>query len=93
MRMSNAMPWDTAGMVEVRLRWGPCDGDTVNVEQTDLEIRVPVCCGVCLDELPANIGRDVYTEAIYIPDKEGTWWYSGRLRYRDDGGAAYFHPA
>lgn len=80
-------------MLEVRLRWGPCDGDTVTVETTDSEIRVPVCLGVCLDELPANIGKDVYTEAIYIQDKNGHFYYSGRMRYHDDGGSAYFHPA
>ena len=83
---------DNASMVEVRLRWGPCDGDTIQVSDTDTEARIPVCCGVCLDELPANIGKDVYTEAIYIPDERGDWYYSGRLRYRDDGGHAYFHP-
>lgn len=81
------------GMEEVQLRWGPCDGDRVQVDGTDLEIRVPVVMGVCCEELPSNIGRDVYTEAIYIPDKAGVWWYSGRMRYRDDGGEAYFHPA
>jgi len=52
-----------------------------------------VVMGVCCEELPSNIGRDVYTEAIYIPDKAGVWWYSGRMRYRDGGGEAYFHPA
>ena len=46
-------------MQETVLRWGPCDGDTVNVEDQTREIRVPVVCGTCLDELPTNLSKDV----------------------------------
>jgi len=80
-------------MTETQLRWGPCDGDRLTIEDGVLEVRVPVVCGVCLDELPANLGRDVYTEAIYLPDAAGVWWYAGRMRYSDAGGSAYWSPA
>ena len=80
-------------MTETQLRWGPCDGDTLTIEEGVTEVRVPVVCGVCLDELPANVGRDVYTEAIYLPDAAGVWWYAGRMRYSDAGGSAYWSPA
>jgi len=45
------------GMEEVLLRWGPCDGDRVQVDGTDLEIRVPVVMGVCCEELPSRISK------------------------------------
>jgi hypothetical protein len=71
---------------EVRLRWGPCDGDTIGLDpSSDMEIRVPCVSGVCLDELPANLGKDLYTEAIYLPDAKGDWYYAGRMRYAKDG--------
>lgn len=73
---------------EVRLRWGPCDGDTVGVDTAaDMEIRIPCVMGVCLDELPANLGKDLYSEAIYLPDERGDWYYAGRMRYAKDGTA------
>jgi hypothetical protein len=77
---------------EVRLRWGPCDGDTVGLDtSSDREIRIPCVLGVCLDELPANLGKDLYTEAIYLPDSKGDWYYAGRMRYAKDG-TAYWSP-
>lgn len=79
-------------MTEHTLRWGPCDGDVVELDDLEREIRVPVICGTCLDELPANLGREVYTEALYMRDSEGRWVYSGRFRYRQDG-TAYWHPS
>jgi hypothetical protein len=84
---------DNASMQETVLRWGPCDGDTVTVEEDTREIRVPVVCGTCLDELPTNLSKDVYSEALYLPDPaSGTWIYSGRFRYGSDG-HPYFHRA
>ena len=75
----------------VILRWGPCDGDMIDIDIADAtELRLPVVCGVCLDELPVNLGKDIYTEAIYMPDSNGVWWYAGRMRYRDGGGEAYW---
>ena len=74
------------------LKWGPCDGDVVTVEEGDREIRIPVICGVCLDDLPAALDRSIYTEAMYLRDRDGRWVYSGRMRYRVDG-TAYWHGA
>ena len=80
------------GMEEVTLRWGPCDGDTVTFDASDTrEIRIPCVLGICLDELPANLGKDVYTEALYLPDASGNWFYAGRMRYADDG-TAFWSP-
>lgn len=79
-------------MQEELLKWGPCDGDLITVEDDCREIRIPVVCGVCLDELPTNLGKDVYTEALYLRDMDGKWVYSGRMRYREDG-TAYWHHA
>ena len=73
------------------LKWGPCDGDVVTVEDGDLEIRIPVVCGVCLDDLPAALDKSIYTEAMYLRDEDGRWVYSGRMRYRSDGTAFWHH--
>ena len=78
--------------MEATLRWGPCDGDTVEVDADAAELRVPVACGVCLDELPASLSKEIYSEALYLLDPEtGAWFYSGRLRYNREGNA-YHHP-
>jgi hypothetical protein len=78
--------------MEAVLKWGPCDGDVVTVEDTDVEIRVPIVCGICLDELPTALSKDIYTEGIYLHDPQtGQWTYSGRLRY-DQSGNAYVSP-
>jgi len=78
--------------MDTTLHWGPCDGDVVIVEDLDREIRIPVICGICLDDLPTNLDKVLYTEAMYIRDSEGRWIYSGRIRYREDG-TAYWHAA
>jgi len=78
--------------MDTTLHWGPCDGDQVTVEDTDREIRVPVVCGICLDELPFALDKALYSEAVYMRDSEGRWIYSGRMRYAADG-SAYWHAA
>jgi hypothetical protein len=52
--------------MDTTLHWGPCDGDVVIVEDLDREIRIPVICGICLDDLPTNLDKALYTEAMYI---------------------------
>jgi len=82
-----ARAWHNAGMAlsEVTLRWGPCDGDVVTLEDADtLEIRVPCVCGTCLDEIPEGLQKEAYTEAVYLPDAVGNWFYAGRIRYGSD---------
>jgi hypothetical protein len=78
--------------MDEQLTWGPCDGDVVTVEPTEREIRIPVVCGICLDDLPSNLDKSIYTEALYLRDSEGRWLYSGRMRYRSDG-TAFWHEA
>jgi hypothetical protein len=82
-----ARAWHNADMTlpEVTLRWGPCDGDVITLEDSEvLEIRVPCVCGTCLDEIPEGVKKDAYTEAVYLPDSLGNWFYAGRIRYGDD---------
>jgi len=78
--------------MDEQLTWGPCYGDIVTVEPTEREIRIPVVCGICLDDLPSNLDTRIYTEALYLRDSEGRWLYSGRMRYRSDG-TAFWHEA
>jgi hypothetical protein len=78
--------------MDEQLTCGPCDGDIVTVEPTEREIRIPVVFGICLDDLPSNLDKSIYTEALYLRDSEGRWLYSGRMRYRSDG-TAFWHEA
>ena len=67
----------------ITLNGGPCCGDTATVAigpQGDIQVRLVVLKGICLDHEMWTAKRGSYSEALYARMSDGKWWYIGRFR-------------
>ena len=77
----------------ITLNGGPCCGDTATVAigpNPDVQMRLVVLKGICLDHEMWTAKRGSYSEALYARMTDGKWWYIGRFRVVA-GGAVKFY--
>ena len=78
---------------EITLNGGPCCGDTATVAigpNADVQMRLVVLRGVCLDHEMWTSKRGSYSEALYARMTDGKWWYIGRFRVIAGGEVKFY---
>ena len=77
----------------ITLNGGPCCGDTATVAigpQGDIQVRLVVLKGICLDHEMWTAKRGSYSEALYARMSDGKWWYIGRFRVIAGGEVKFY---
>jgi len=77
----------------ITLNGGPCCGDTATVAigpNTDVQMRLVVLNGICLDHEMWTAKRGSYSEALYARMTDGKWWYIGRFRVISGGEVKFY---
>ena len=80
---------------EITLNGGPCCGDTATVAigppgKEDVQVRLVVLKGICLDHEMWTAKRGSYSEALYARMTDGKWWYIGRFRVIAGGEVKFY---
>jgi hypothetical protein len=78
---------------EITLNGGPCCGDTATVAigpNPDVQMRLIVLKGICLDHEMWTAKRGSYSEALYARMSDGKWWYIGRFRVIAGGEVKFY---
>ena len=77
----------------ITLNGGPCCGDTATVAigpNPDVQMRLVVLKGICLDHEMWTAKRGSYSEALYARMTDGKWWYIGRFRVISGGEVKFY---